>query len=84
MPRRLTQRQIAVDLAERIRNGEYPPGSQLPSYRQLADLYSVSVSTAQRVILILSVQGLVQGEPGRGTFVVDVLPPKQEGAPGRP
>jgi len=71
MPRRLTAHEIAADLAARIRSGEHPPGSRLPSYTELADLYSVSRSTAQRVMLILSAQGVVRGEPGRGVFVPD-------------
>jgi GntR family transcriptional regulator len=67
--RRLTYRQIADDLADRIAKGEYAPGSRLPSYAQLAALYNVSVSTASRAIAILSDRGVVEGEPGRGVFV---------------
>jgi GntR family transcriptional regulator len=70
-PRRLTYVEIADDLAARIAAGEYPPGSQLPSYSRLADLYSVSVATAQRAITVLRVRGAVRGEPGRGVFVPD-------------
>jgi GntR family transcriptional regulator len=69
VPRQLTSTEIADDIAHRIAVGEYPPDTRLPSYRELADLYSVSISTAQRVILILSARGLVEGQPGRGVFV---------------
>lgn len=68
-PRRMTSREIADDIAARIASGEYPPGAQLPSYAQLAALYTVSISTAQRVHLILQARGLAYAEQGRGTFV---------------
>ncbi|MFD0594085.1 GntR family transcriptional regulator [Catellatospora coxensis] len=48
---------------------EYPAGSQLPTYNELADLYSVSFSTITRVIGVLRLTGVVVGVPGRGTFV---------------
>lgn len=69
MPRRMSYREIADDLAARIASGEYPPDSKLPSYSQLADLYSVSYATAHRAIQSLTDRGLVVGEPGRGVFV---------------
>lgn len=70
-PTRLTYRQIADDIAERIRRGEYPSGSALPSYRALADMYSVSVSTAQAAVRLLRERGLTRTELGRGVFVAD-------------
>ena len=69
MPRHMTYRQIADDIAVRISTGEYPAASKIPSYQQLAHLYSVSISTAQRAVLVLQERGLVYGEPGRGVFV---------------
>lgn len=66
---RLTYREIADDITARIHTGEYPPGAPLPSYKKLADLYSVSVSTAQRAIQLLHDRGLIVGEKGRGLFV---------------
>ena len=71
MPRHLTYRQIADDIATRIRTGHYQPSSRIPSYQQLARLYDVSISTAQRAVLVLQERGLVYGEPGRGVFVRD-------------
>ena len=68
---RLTYRGIADDLAARMGSGEYPAGAQLPSYAQIAELYDVSISTAQRAILVLTERGLVVSEPGRGVFVRD-------------
>lgn len=62
--------QIARDLTDRIRAGEYgEPGSQLPTYAALATLYSVSDSTITKVIGLLRERGVVVGVPGRGTFV---------------
>ncbi|HYN95826.1 MAG TPA: winged helix-turn-helix domain-containing protein [Pilimelia sp.] len=65
----LDYRGIADDVASRIASGEYPPGTKIPSYSQLADLYSVSVSTAQRAVIVLRERGLVVGAQGRGVYV---------------
>lgn len=67
--KKLTYRQIADDLADRIAKGEYPPGAQLPSYAQIAVLYDVSVSTASRAIALLTDRRIVEGASGRGVFV---------------
>jgi len=50
---RLSYRQIADDIAPRDPRGEYEPGSRLPSYAQLADIYDVSYSTAARAVRVL-------------------------------
>jgi GntR family transcriptional regulator len=70
-PRNLTYREIADDLAARIRAGEvgYKPGDQLLSLTRLAALYSVSVSTASRAMGLLHDRGLVESVVGRGVFV---------------
>jgi GntR family transcriptional regulator len=67
-------REVAEDIAARIRSGEYPPGERLPTYRELADLYSVSVTTVQRAIIILQDRGLVVGLQGRGLWVAEQMP----------
>lgn len=61
--------QIVDDLTERIRRGEYAPGSQLPTYASLADLYDVSPATIAIVMRILRERGVVVGVRGRGTYV---------------
>ncbi len=69
-------RSIARELEEGIRSKppKYPPGSQLPSYRELADAHGVSITTAQAAIRVLRAKELVWGESGVGVFVVDPLP----------
>lgn len=67
----MSSEDIAEDIASRIASGEYPPGHQLPSYAQLAELYSVGVSTAARAVRDLRIRRLIVGSPGRGTYVAD-------------
>ena len=69
MPRRLTYGEIADDLAARIAIGDYPPGSKLPSYTELGQLYDVSYATVHRAVRILRERRVVYGESGRGVYV---------------
>ncbi|RLP95584.1 winged helix-turn-helix domain-containing protein [Micromonospora sp. CV4] len=66
-------REVADDLAARIKSGEYAPGERLPTYNELADLYKVSVTTVQRAIIVLQTRGLVVGLQGRGLWVAEEL-----------
>lgn len=65
----MTAAQIAEDLTDRIRRGEYKPGEQLPTYAALAAMYSVSEGTITNVMRLLRDRGVLVGIPGRGTFV---------------
>ena len=67
--RAFTYREIADDLQQRIEMGEAPSGTALPKYQDLARRYGVSVSTAQRAVMLLRDRELVVGVPGRGVFV---------------
>lgn len=64
-------RDIADDLTDRIRRGEkgHQPGDMLPSLSELANLYSVSVSTAARAMGLLRDRGLTVGAQGKGVYV---------------
>lgn len=64
-------REVAEDIAARIKSGEYPPGERLPTYRELADLYQVSVTTVQRAVIILQDRGMIVGLQGRGLWVAE-------------
>ncbi|MGR6316833.1 winged helix-turn-helix domain-containing protein [Micromonospora soli] len=63
--------ELLDDLLSKIKNGAYPPGSQLPSGRALADAYDVSQSTISRAVARLREQGVLVGRPGRGVFVAE-------------
>jgi GntR family transcriptional regulator len=65
----MSSRQIADDLTARIRGQEYRPGDKLPSLRELAELYSVSVSTIQRALELTRERGLTVGRGGSGVYV---------------
>nr|WP_062340176.1 PLP-dependent aminotransferase family protein [Herbidospora sakaeratensis] len=62
---------IAAGLAEAIRGGALPAGTRLPTHRALAREHGVAVATASRVYAELAAAGLVTGETGRGTYVLD-------------
>lgn len=59
----------AVETA--IAAGRFRPGEQLPTHRQLAQQFSVSIGSVTRAIDTLSARGVVRGEIGRGTFVLE-------------
>jgi GntR family transcriptional regulator len=62
-------RRIANDIADRINAGELKPHSKLPSTRQLAEEYGVSMSTIFRAVAILRDRNLVYGQTGKGVYV---------------
>ena len=62
---------IAGEYAQRIRGGELPPGTQLPSYAELAQQNGVSDIVVRKAVDLLLSQGLVRSVPRRGVFVAD-------------
>lgn len=66
---------IVDKLADQIRNAEIPPGSRLPTHRNLSTQEHISLATATRVYSELEAMGLVSGETGRGTFVREISLP---------
>ncbi|NYT93135.1 winged helix-turn-helix domain-containing protein [Salinispora sp. H7-4] len=67
--------ELLEGLLNKIKSGAYPPGSQLPSGRVLADEYDTSQSTISRAVARLRAQGVLVGRPGRGVFVAE--PPRR-------
>ncbi|AQQ63301.1 MULTISPECIES: efflux pump transcription regulator NorG [Bacillus] len=64
-------RQIIDYMKEKIENGEWPIGSKIPSQRQLAKLFHVNRSTVINALGELMADGLIQGQIGAGTIVMN-------------
>jgi GntR family transcriptional regulator len=61
--------QLAADLEERIKSGEWEPGTLLPSEKQLMQEYNLARGTVRRALQVLVEKGLVYKRAGRGTIV---------------
>lgn len=61
--------QVADDLLRRIRSGEFPPGSRLPSRAELGRQYDVSDSVIGKAMIIVRATGLVETLEGVGVYV---------------
>jgi len=63
-----------------IQGGRLPPGTRLPTQRELAGRLQIAIGTVSRAYAIAEQRGIVQGEVGRGTFVRRRDPAYREGA----
>jgi GntR family transcriptional regulator len=73
-PRQADERQpkylrIHSDLRERITSGRWPPGTPLPSQRELAGQFGVSIMTLRQALRLLTDDGLIETRHGSGTYV---------------
>src|SRR5215469_8268814 len=59
---------IHSNLRERITSGHWPPGSPLPSQRELAAEFGVSIMTLRQALQLLTDEGLIETRHGSGTF----------------
>lgn len=64
-------KQIAEQIEKRITNGEFPPGSLLPSERALARELQVNRSTIVSAYEELRASGIIESKQGSGTIVSD-------------
>jgi GntR family transcriptional regulator len=62
-------RQIAAQLRERIRRGDWQPGERMPSIPAMAEMFGVAKQTVQRTVDQLRVEGVLITKPGSGTYV---------------
>lgn len=63
---------LAEALHDDVKSGSLPPGTRLPTHRELAAKIGVTVGTVTRGYAEAARRGLLAGEVGRGTFVADV------------
>jgi DNA-binding FadR family transcriptional regulator len=71
VPPRYRYEEIADDLQRRIEAGEFPPGSRLPSRRELTAHYDVTAPVIDRAMQILRVKGITETLAGVGVYVRD-------------
>ncbi|MGE5550550.1 MAG: GntR family transcriptional regulator [Bacteroidota bacterium] len=62
-------REMEQFIRGKIAAGDWPPGYQLPTERELSIMFGVSRITTSRALLELQKAGLVVREQGRGTFI---------------
>lgn len=62
---------VAVQIEQRILDGELRSGDRLPTERELAEQFQVSRTAVREALKILAQKGLVDMRPGRGTIVID-------------
>lgn len=70
-----SDRPVYLQIAERIRrsvlSGEYPPGGQIPSVRQLALEAAVNPNTVQHAFSDLENEGIILSRGTQGRFVTE-------------
>ena len=65
--------QLVEQVRHALRTGLLEPGDQLPTVREVAETVAINPNTVLKAYRELEHDGLVEGRPGRGTFVVRSL-----------
>uniref|UniRef100_UPI0007E8D64F GntR family transcriptional regulator n=1 Tax=Actinomadura oligospora TaxID=111804 RepID=UPI0007E8D64F len=60
---------IADTIRDQIRSGTYPPGSRLPTMRDLGEEFGVSEIVVRQAFALLRGEGLIESRRGAGTMV---------------
>lgn len=69
--------QIVEQVNQQIVSGELKPGDQLPTVRALALELRVNFNTVARAYRLLDEAGIISTQQGRGTYILEVPPPKR-------
>ena len=64
--------QIVEQIKHRVAVGDWPPGEEIPSIRQLAVALRVSVITVKRAYFELEREGVITTQQGKGSTVAVV------------
>lgn len=62
--------QVRKAIRENIENGDYLPGTSIPSENELAKLYGINRQTVRNAIALLIKEGLLKSVQGKGVYVV--------------
>ena len=65
--------QLVQQVRQALRVGMLEPGDQLPRVREVAESLAINPNTVLKAYRELEHDGLVQGRPGLGTFVLRSL-----------
>ena len=68
-----TYKQLVQQVRQALRVGLLEPGDQLPRVREVAESLAINPNTVLKAYRELQLEGLVEGRPGLGTFVVRSL-----------
>lgn len=61
--------QIYLKLRENIENGIYKRGDQLPTEKEICEMFNVSRTTVRRALEELKREGIIERIKGKGTFI---------------
>lgn len=67
--------QVVDRIRELIVNGQLKPGDQLPTVRSLALDLRVNFNTVARAYRLLDEAGIISTQQGRGTYIMETIPP---------
>ena len=70
-PTRPIYLQIVEEVKKRAVRGQYPPGCQLPSVREMAKALEVNPNTMSRAYMELEREGFIATRRGQGSFVTE-------------
>lgn len=70
-PTRPIYLQIVEEVKKRAVRGQYPPGCQLPSVREMARIMQVNPNTMSRAYMELEREGFIATRRGAGSFVTE-------------
>lgn len=84
MEKELLYKKIYDDLLEAIEKGIYPPGSKLPSEKELMEQYNVSRITSKKALEMLADRNIIVRMPGKGSFVLEENEQDRENLPAVP
>jgi GntR family transcriptional regulator len=66
-------KQLVQQVRQALRVGLLDPGDQLPKVREVAESLAINPNTVLKAYRELEHEGLVEGRPGQGTFVLRSL-----------